>query len=88
MNLKPTGLWSLFDRVMTDIRDYHMPAFLIIFFTGGVLSWFKHLDGTFVAFSTAVLTAITGHAVFSPTQKLPDAPSAPQTDASADSAKG
>jgi hypothetical protein len=63
------GLWSFIDRVMTDIRDYHMPAFLIIFVTGGVMAWFKHLDGTFVAFTGTVIGGITGHAIFSPTQQ-------------------
>jgi intracellular septation protein A len=64
-----TSLWAFIDRVMTDIRDYHMPAFLIIFVTGGATAWFHHLDSTFVAFTGTVIGGITGHAIFSPTQQ-------------------
>lgn len=59
---------GIVDRVLSRMADYHLPACLIVFFSGTVLQWFHHLDGTFVAFTVAVLSAITGHA-FSPAQK-------------------
>ncbi len=59
------------DKILTNCKDYHLPAALLIFASGCVLQWFHHLDGTFVAFTTAVLGAITGHA-FSPGQRNGD----------------
>lgn len=59
------------DKILTNIKDYHMPIFAGIFATGSVLQWFHRIDPTFVAFTATVLGAITGHA-FSPARKDDD----------------
>jgi hypothetical protein len=56
------------DNIVSDFKDYHLPAYIGIFCVGSVLQWFHHLDATFVAFTGTVLGAITGHA-FSPAEK-------------------
>jgi len=60
------------DKILSNFKDYHMPVFIGMFFTGGVLEWFHHLDMAFVAFTGTIVGGITGHA-FSSAGK-PDAP--------------
>ena len=57
-----------FDKVLSNMKDYHVPVCIGIFGTGSVLQWFHHLDPTYVAFTATILGAITGHA-FSPAQR-------------------
>jgi len=57
-----------FDKLMSNVKDYHLPICAGIFCIGSVLQWFHHLDMAFVAFTGSVLGALTGHA-FSPAQK-------------------
>ena len=57
-----------FDKILTNIKDYHLPICISIFGTGAILQWFHHMDPAFVAFTATVLGAITGHA-FSPARK-------------------
>jgi hypothetical protein len=61
---------KIIDKLLSDCKDYHMPACIVIFFSGTVLQWYHHMDTTFVTFVGVVLAAITGHA-FSPAQKDP-----------------
>jgi len=52
-----------FDSVISRITsDGHVPVAIMIFVVGAVLQWFHHLDGSFVAFTTTVLTFLGGHA--------------------------
>jgi hypothetical protein len=62
------------DRILSNMKDYHLPACIGIFGIGSVLQWFHHLDMAFVAFTATVIGGITGHA-FSPAQAAPDSPS-------------
>ena len=57
-----------FDKILSQMKDYHLPACIGIFGIGSVLQWFHHLDTTFVAFTGVIVGAITGHAL-SPAQK-------------------
>lgn len=57
-----------FDKILSNMKDYHLPIFLGMFGVGSVLSWFHHLDMAFVAFTSAIIGGITGHA-FSPAQQ-------------------
>lgn len=57
----------MWDKVLSAMKDYHLPASIFVFIVGSVLQWFHHLDSTFVAYAATVLGAITGHA-FSPAQ--------------------
>lgn len=59
------------DKVLTNVKDYHLPITVSVFGVGSVLQWFHHMDPTFVAFTATVLGAITGHA-FSPARKDDD----------------
>lgn len=61
-----------FDRILSNIKDYHLPICLGMFGVGSVLQWFHHLDYAFVAFTGTVIGGITGHA-FSPAGR-PDGP--------------
>lgn len=56
------------DKVLSALKDWHIPCAMSIFGVGSVLQWCHHLDSSFVAFTGVVLAAITGHA-FSPAQK-------------------
>ena len=56
---------GLIDKVLTDMKDYHLPICLVMFLVGSVLTWFHHLDMSFVAYTGTILGAITGHS-FSP----------------------
>ena len=56
------------DRVLSEMKDYHLPALLGMFGVGCVLQWFHRLDMAFVAFASVIVGGITGHA-FSPAQK-------------------
>ena len=57
-----------FDEILSNMKDYHLPACIGVFGIGSILQWCHHLDGTFVTFTATVLGAITGHA-FSPAQQ-------------------
>jgi hypothetical protein len=57
-----------FDKILSNMKDYHLPICLGMFGVGSVLQWFGHLDMAFVAFTGTIVGAITGHA-FSPAQK-------------------
>lgn len=59
------------DKVLSNMKDYHLPVCAGVFGIGTVLQWFHHLDPTYVAFTATVLGAITGHA-FSPGQRSGD----------------
>jgi hypothetical protein len=61
------------DRILSNIKDYHIPVCVGVFGIGTALQWFHHLDMAFVAFTGTVLGAITGHA-FSPAASQPDPP--------------
>ena len=62
-----------FDKIISNMKDYHLPVSFVVFVVGCVLQWFHHLDSTFVAFTGTVLGAITGHA-FSPAVKAEPTP--------------
>lgn len=64
--------FPMFDKVLSAMKDYHLPVCVFVFIIGSVLQWFHHLDMAFVAYTGTVLGAITGHA-FSPAQKDKDA---------------
>ena len=57
-----------FDKILSNMKDYHLPACIGVFGVGAILQYLHHMDATFVAFTGTVLGAITGHA-FSPAQK-------------------
>lgn len=63
------------DRILSNVKDYHLPIFIGMFLTGSVLQWFHHLDMAFVAFTGTIVGGLTGHA-FSPAQKDGDGPQA------------
>jgi len=56
------------DKILTNCKDYHLPISVFVFVIGAVMKWHGHMDMTFVAFTSTVLGAITGHA-FSPARK-------------------
>jgi hypothetical protein len=62
-----------FDKILTNMKDYHIPVCVGVFLLGSMLQWFHHMDPSFVAYTGTVLAAITGHA-FSGAGK-PDDPS-------------
>jgi hypothetical protein len=62
---------ELIDKVLTNMKDYHLPICVLMFLVGSILTWFHHLDMSFVAYTGTILGAITGHA-FSPAQKDKD----------------
>ena len=55
---------GLFDKILSEAKDYHLPITVFVFVTGTALSWFHKLDPSYVAF--------TGTA-YSPAQKDPPA---------------
>jgi hypothetical protein len=57
-----------FDKILSQMKDYHIPVCALMFLVGSGMSWFHHLDMAFVAYTGTILGAITGHA-FSPAQK-------------------
>jgi hypothetical protein len=65
------------DKILTNIKDYHLPVCIGVFGIGTILQYLHHMDSTFVAFTGTVLGAITGHA-FSPASK--DSSAAPSVD--------
>ena len=69
----------MIDKILSNMKDYHLPVCIGIFLTGSVMSWFHHLDTTFVAFTATVLGAVTGHA-FSPAPKVEPPASPTKTD--------
>ena len=59
------------DAVLTNFKDYHIPAFVGMFLIGSIMAWFHHLDMAFVAFTGTIIGGITGHA-YSPAQRDKD----------------
>ena len=59
---------AMFDKVLSMMKDYHLPALLGMFGIGAVLAWFHRLDMAFVSYAAVIVGGITGHA-FSPAQK-------------------
>lgn len=62
-----------FDKILSDMKDYHLPICVFMFVVGSVMTWFHHLDMSYVAYTGTILGAITGHA-YSPAQKNSDPP--------------
>lgn len=50
------------DKVLTNMKDYHLPVCVGVFSVGSLLQYTHHMDATFVAFTATVLGAVTGHA--------------------------
>jgi hypothetical protein len=59
------------DKILTNVKDYHLPMIGSIFGVGAVLQWFHHMDPTFVAFTSVVVGGVASHA-FSPARKDDD----------------
>jgi len=59
------------DKILSNVKDYHLPIMLGMFGAGGMLQWFHRLDMAFVAFTGVIVGGITGHA-FSPAQAAGD----------------
>ena len=51
-----------YDKILTDMKDYHIPAILGIFIIGAFLQLVHRMDMTFVAFTGTIVGAIAGHA--------------------------
>ena len=51
-----------FDKILSDMKDYHLPICVFMFIVGSVMKWFGHLDMAYVAYTGTILGAITGHA--------------------------
>lgn len=64
--------FNMFDKILSAMKDYHLPICVLMFLVGAVLSWFHHLDMAFVAYTGTILGAVTGHS-FSPAGR-PDLP--------------
>ena len=64
------------DKILSNCKDYHLPASIFVFVIGAIEHHVKGLDASFVAFTATVLGAITGHA-FSPAQQDPPTSSQP-----------
>ena len=60
--------FQMFDKIMSCMKDYHLPICVVMFLVGVPLQWFHHLDMAFDSYTGTILGAITGHA-FSPAQK-------------------
>ena len=67
--LKSLGI----DRVLTNMKDYHMPVMIVFFFVGCAIAVWRpaSMTYTFVAFTGTIVGGITGHA-YSPAAKDPD----------------
>lgn len=59
-------LWSPIDKVLTDMKDYHVPIGLFVYLTGLAMHWYKGLSPVFVTFTTTVFGFLAGHAIFAP----------------------
>ena len=57
----------MIDKILSNMKDYHLPICMLVFIVGSVIHWFHHLDASYVGFTATVLGAITGYA-FSPAQ--------------------
>jgi hypothetical protein len=64
-----------FDKILSNVKDYHLPIIVFIFLIGTLLQRFGHMDTTFVEFTTVIVAGVTGQA-FSPARK--DSGSQPQ----------
>lgn len=56
------NVWGWIDKLLTDLKDHHMPALFCIFSVGTGLAWFHHLDSSYVEFTGLLVGAVTGHA--------------------------
>jgi hypothetical protein len=45
------------DKILSNVKDYHLPICVGVFGIGTTLQWFHHLDMAFVAFTGTVLGA-------------------------------
>lgn len=68
--------FDILDKVLTSVKDYHLPICFFVFVIGAILQWFQHLDLAFVSYTGVVLGAITGHA-YSPAGRPGDPPPPP-----------
>jgi hypothetical protein len=59
---------GILDKILSNMKDYHLPILSGMFIVGVLEHHFKGLDASFVAFTGTLAGAITGHA-FSPAQK-------------------
>ena len=50
------------DRILSNVKDYHLPICVLVFVMGWLLQWFGKMDSTFVAFTGTVLGCLVGHA--------------------------
>lgn len=53
--------FDMIDKILTDVKDYHMPFAGGVFVIGTCLQWFHHLDATYLTFTTSILTFIATH---------------------------
>jgi hypothetical protein len=60
-------MWAKIDKVLSDFKDYHVPIICAVFALGTGIEWYHHLTTACVEFAGLVLSAITGHAIFSKT---------------------
>ena len=51
-----------FDKILSNVKDYHLPICLFMFVVGSVMKWFNHLDMAYVAYAGTIIGGITGHA--------------------------
>ena len=64
-----------FDKILSDMKDYHLPVSVGMFIVGAIMQVFHHLDMSFVAYAGTILGAFTGHAFSPAAQDKPgDAP--------------
>jgi len=67
-----------FDKILSNVKDYHLPICLFMFIVGSVMKWFNHLDMAYVAYAGTIIGGITGHAFSGAAKDKPgDTPPAP-----------
>jgi hypothetical protein len=59
------ALWAKIDKILSDCADHHIPILVGIFGVGTLLSWYRHLDSSYVEFAGLVISGVTGHAIWS-----------------------
>lgn len=52
----------MIDKILSNMKDYHLPICAGVFIVGSVIHWVHGIDASYVAFTATVLTAVTGHA--------------------------
>jgi len=70
-------------KILSDCKDYHLPACIFMFVVGTVVHWLHGIDAAYVSFVAVLVGGITGHA-FSPGQHNGDG----DTHTGTDGAKG